>query len=152
MTLRYKLFGKIATLIRYRRVAVEGDELVLECPSAVKCRIYSESEKKSVTFEGAGSFDIPVSLVAGGVAVSLVTADGIVAQGTPLKLEIVGGSSYVVGGSFSQREDIERLNDALIYAVDVAESAMEKANAVSRLEERIAALEKRAYSGDIINF
>lgn len=152
MNLRYKCFGKVATLIRYRRLAVEGERVTVECPDTVKCRIYSEKEKRAYTFEGDGIFDIPAQLLSGGVSVSFENSYGESAMGTPLTLQRVGETLYVVGGALSQREEIERLNDALVYAVTVAEKAQAEAARVGELEKRLAALEARANSGDIINF
>ena len=151
MNLRYKCFGKIATLIRYRRVRLEGERVAVECPGAVGCRIYSERDKVGHAFEGEGFFEIPAALIEGGVSVSFEVG-GESVMGTPLKLQRIGESVYVIGGEFSQREEIERLNDSLIYAVDIAEAAQKEAARVTKLEERLAALEKKANSGDIINF
>lgn len=153
MKLEYKLFGKIATLIRYRRVPVEGETVTLKCEGAESYRLYSETRKDVYfgVFENDEA-EIPVSFLEGGASVTLYREDEIDAWGTPLRLERVGGQVYVVGGEFSQREEIERLNDALVYAVGVAEAAQKEAAKVSELEKRLEKLEKRAHSGDIINF
>ena len=153
MKLEYKLFGKIATLVRYRRVAVEGNTVTLKCEGAESYRLYSEARKEVYfgVFEDSEA-EIPVSFFEGGASVTFYPEGGGDAWGTPLRLERVGGQIYVVGGEFSQREEIERLNDALIYAVEVAESAQKEAEKVTKLEKRLEKLEKRANSGDIINF
>ena len=153
MKLEYKLFGKIATLIRYRRLKVEGELVGLRCMGAVKCRLYSEEEKKGYSFPLAdGECELPIKLIEGGVSVSFEDGSGATVSAMPLSLQRVGESVYVVGGAFSQREEIERLQDALIHAVSVAEAAQEKAARVDELEKRLERLEKRAFSGDIINF
>ena len=153
MKLEYKLFGKIATLIRYRRVPMEGELVTLKCEGAESYRLYSETRKDVYfgVFEN-GEAEIPVAFLEGGVSVTFYRADGGDAWGTPLRLERIGGQVYGVGGEFSQREEIERLNDALIYAVEVAEAAKEDAAKVTELEKRLEKLETRADSGDIINF
>ena len=152
MKLTYKRFGRIATLVRYRRVAVEGDSVVVSCDGAVRLKLYSERDKVNYSYglEG-GEAAVPIKTLEGGVSVTLEFGDGN-AWGTPLELRQVGGTLYAVGGEFSRREEIERLNDALIYAVEVAEAAQVEAARVPELEKKIAALEKRADSGDIINF
>ena len=151
MNLRYKCFGKVATLVRYRRIKLEGERLTVECPGAVRCRIYSERDKKAYTFEGEGLFEIPAELISGGVSVTFEVGEESV-MGTPLKLQRIGESRFVVGGEFSSREEIERLNDALIYVAEIAETALAAAGRVSELDGRLQALEARANSGDIINF
>lgn len=153
MKLEYKLFGKVATLVRYRRVAVEGELVTLKCEGAESYRLYSETRKDVYfgVFEN-GEAEIPISFLDGGVSVTFYRADGSDAWGTPLRLERVGGQVYVVGGEFSHREEIERLGDALVYAVEVAEAAQKEASKVTELAQRLEKLEKRAYSGDIINF
>ena len=153
MRIEYKLFGKVATLIRYRRVAVEGETVTLRCAGAESCRVYSEARKESLSEKlSDGEAEIPVKFLEGGVSVSFYLPDGSDAWGTPLKLERVGDTVYVVGGEFSNREAIERLQDSLLHAVEVAEEAQKKAERVAELGRRLEALEKRANSGDIINF
>ena len=153
MKLEYKLFGKIATLVRYRRVAVEGDKVMLRCEGAVRCRLYSERDKVSYDSKLIeGEAEIFVKWLEGGVSVTFYREDGSDAWGTSLRLERVGDTVYAVGGEFSQREEIERLNDALIYAVEVAELAQKEASRVTELEKRLEGLEKRVNSGDIIKF
>ena len=153
MKLEYKMFGKNATLIRYRRVPVESETVTLKCEGAAHCRFYSERDKVSYDSKLIeGEAEIFVKWLEGGVSVTFYREDGSDAWGTPLRLERIGGQVYVVGGEFSQREEIERLNDALIYAVEVAELAQKEASRVTELEKRLEWLEKRADSGDIINF
>lgn len=153
MRLEYKLFGKVATLIRYRRVPVDGDTVTLKCAGAESYRLYSEARKATISKKlSGGEGEIPTSFLEGGVSVSFYLPDGSDAWGTPLKLESVGAQVYVVGGEFSNREAIERLQDSLLHAVEVAEEAQKKAERVTELEKRLGALEKRANSGDIINF
>lgn len=153
MKIEYKLFGKVATLIRYRRVAVTGDKVTIKCDGAESCRLYSEVRKEGYTEKlNAGEAEFPVSALEGGVSVSFYYPDGGDAWGTPLKLEKIGGDVYAVGGDFSSREAIERLQDSLLYAVEVAEAAKKEALRVAELEKRLERLEKRADSGDIINF
>ena len=152
MKLIYKRFGRIATLVRYLRVEVEGERVTVGCDGAARLGLYSERDKKNYCFEfSGGEVTVPVKALDGGVSVTLEFEDGT-AWGTPLELQQVGGTLYAVGGEFSQREEIERLNDAFVYAVEVAEKAQAEAARVPELEKRIAALEKRANSGDIINF
>lgn len=151
MELRYKCFGEVATLIRYKRIEVDGERFKVICDDAKRCRVFSEQEKKAYCFEmNDGACDIPTAIIEGGAAVSFELSDGSTVQGTPLKLQRVGGGLYICGGEFSTREEIERLNDALCYISDVAQNAIEKANHVDALEKRLDALEKRAHSGDII--
>jgi hypothetical protein len=153
MKLEYKLFGKVATLVRYRRVAVEGDRVTLRCEGAERCRLYLERNKVSNDAKLiGGEAEIPVKWLEGGASITFYRGDGSDAWGTPLRLERVGGTVYAVGGEFSQREEIERLNDALVYAVEVVEAAQKEASRVAELEVRLERLEKRANSGDIINF
>ena len=152
MKLTYKRFGRIATLVRYRRVLVDGDTVTVVCAGAARLGLYSERDKVNYSYglEG-GEVAVPVKVLEGGVSVTFEFEDGN-AWGTPLKLERVGTQVYVVGGEFSNREAIERLQDSLLHAVEVAEEAQKKAERVTELERRLEALEKRANSGDIINF
>lgn len=151
MELRYKCFGEVATLIRYKRIEVDGERFKVICDGAKRCRVFSEQEKKAYCFEmNDGACDIPISVIEGGVSVSFELLDGNTAYGTPLKLQRMGNSVYVYGGELSYREEIERLNKALLYASDVAERALKNSECVTELEKRLATLETKAHSGDVI--
>lgn len=152
MKLTYKRFGRIATLVRYRRVLIDGDTVTVVCDGAARLGLYSERDKVNYSYElEGGEAAVPIKALEGGVSVTLEFGDGN-AWGTPLELQQVGGVLYAVGGEFSQREEIERLNDALVHAVELAEAAQKEAALVTELAQRLERLEKRANSGDIINF
>ena len=45
MKLIYKRFGKIATLVRYRRVLIDGDTVTVVCDGAARLGLYSKRDK-----------------------------------------------------------------------------------------------------------
>ena len=155
MRLTYRYFGDVAILVRYEKLKVTGDTITIECDVPEGTRVSLYSEKKKQTFGHLfvnGCAQIPVEHIEGGVRVHFEGSDGALAYGTPIEEVIVGDERYLVGGVFETREEIKRVQDALVYVGDFAKRALEIAKETLTLEERVEHLESRANSGDIINF
>lgn len=151
MKLWYKCFGNVATLIRYKRTEVDGNTVGICCDGARVCRVCPIVESGGYSFKMVdGGCEVPLAAIGDCASVVFEMENGNAVNGTPLKVQRIGGSIYVCGGEFSSREEIERLNDALIFVSEVAEDALEKAKRVIELEKRLGELEKKAHSGDIL--
>lgn len=155
MKLSYRYFGDVAILIRYEKLKVEGETIVIECDAPTGTRVSLYSEKKKQTFGYSlvdGSAEIPAEHIEGGVRVHFEGKDGALTYGTPIEEVLVGGERYLVGGVFETREEIKRVQDALVYVGDLANKAFKLAQETLTLDGRVKNLERRANSGDIINF
>lgn len=154
MELEYKCLGRVAVLVRYAPVKITGERLKVKCNGPKKLEIYSETEKKQYVYElKGGTADVPVNVIRNGVCVNFKYADNVIgATGTPLEVRNIGSIDYIIGKTLDDKEECERLKDALVYAGSVGETALEVANATMSLRADVDKLLKRANSGDIINF
>lgn len=155
MKLCYRYFGDVAILVRYERMKVTGDVLTIKCDAPEGSRVFLYSEKTKEAFAYAlkdGVAEIPVERISGSMRVQFENAEGVPTYATPLEEVFVGDERYIVGGTFETREEIKRVQDALVYVGDLAKRALELAEGLLKLNERVEGLEKRANSGDIINF
>lgn len=148
---KYKIFGKIATLINNRKIPIEGGSIIIECIGAEVVRLRSNIRGDDY-FEKLvdGKAIIPVEIIDGGVDVTFYLSDESDVWATPLKTQSLDNNIYIIGGSLSARESLERLEDQMVYVVETVERALEKAARVEEFEKRLERLEQRADSGDIL--
>lgn len=154
MELEYKCLGRIAFLVRYAPVQITGDKLKIKCNGPKKIELYSDADKKLYVYElKEGATEIPVSIIRNGVHVEFKFSENVIgATGTPLEIRRIGSVDYIMGKALDDKEERERMRDALIYAGSVGETALAVANETLLLRADVDRLLKRANSGDIINF
>lgn len=144
--MEYKRFGSVAVLTGNRKVHVT-DEVEISCDGALRLRLDGGRTHESV----GGIFKVPVTEFDGGSDVSFEFEDGIV-FGTPLSLYLIDGERYIICGELTQRASIERLESVIGRLSELSDDLRSRVEALEGFGRRFEVLERRANSGDIIDF
>lgn len=153
MRLVYQYFGSVSFLMRAEPAKAEG-AIRVECdvPDGSKLMLYSadEKEKNDYSFQN-GACEVPAAVFSGGKNVFIGVNDTI-SIGTPIREIRSGTNFYLVGAEFGEKEERERLAQALIYVGMLAKRASTDSREALSLKGLVDQLYERANSGDIINF
>lgn len=144
--MEYKRFGSVAVLTGNRKVHVK-DVVEISCDGALRLRL----DGGGVYAPVGGIFRVPVTEFDGGSDISFDFEDGVV-FGTPLSLYLIDGERYVVCGELSQRASLERLEEVIGRVSELSDALRIRIEALEALGHRVEVLERRANSGDVIDF
>ena len=155
MKLVYRCFGTVAFLEPNAQAKKEGT-ISVEANVEDGCilSLYSEAkkEKRDFLFAG-GKTSVPAEIFDGAMDVQIhYSASEDIAKATPIVELQLGDEIYLVGGEFSAEEERARICRALGYVGILAERAIKEAQKIPDIKADVAALQKRANSGDIMNF